>query len=148
MKPVLLVVAFSLACLSIAQHAGEATRQLIGTWKYDVSSMKLELNAKGKASMRDPKAKESMAGMEKQLASSLKTMTLAFKSNRSVVISSGGKTVGSGTWTLHGRDVNVVMTNARQATPRMTLAKDGKTIHTVYSDPNFGEGKIDLVKKS
>ena len=51
-----------------------------------------------------------------------------------------------GTWSIQGRAVKVIMTNAAQKTPAMEISKDGKRIHTTYSDPNFGVGKVDLVR--
>ncbi len=156
------MIAFCLICVVPAQksahshstsvhHALSPAQQLVGSWAYDVATMKLEVNAKGQKTLDDPihgsDARRFVANMQRKLAAALKTMTITFKADRSVVIKGGNPPAeGTGGWIVTGRKVKVVMTDTKQKTPQMELATDGARIHTVYSDPNFGVSKVDLVK--
>jgi hypothetical protein len=144
-------IALLCLCCAMAQRTKTPAQALVGKWKYDVSTMHLELNAKGRQMLKDPKngakAKDFLAKFQKQLATMLKTMKLTFKSDRTMTVDAGNPdNVQTGTWSVNGQSVKVIMTNAAQQTPRMEISKDGKRIHTTYSDPNFGLGKVDLVR--
>jgi hypothetical protein len=145
-----LLLAVSLACAQKPKPATPAD-QLIGIWKYEVTTLKVEPNAKTKAAMNDPKtgkqAKEMMSRLQKSLATMLKPLKLTFKSDMSFVISTlNPNEKRMGTWNIHDRHVHVVMTDGGQATPEMEIDKTGKRIHATYSDPDFGLAKVDLVR--
>lgn len=135
----------------VAAQSKTATHQLLGTWKYDLKTMALEPNAQVKKEMSDPKKgpqiKQVMKELRENLSATLQTMRLTFKADRKVSIVGGSPPSESlGMWTLKGRSISILMTNTKQKTPLMELDKDGKRIHTIYSDPQFGVGKVDLVK--
>jgi hypothetical protein len=149
MRIITLSAALLCVCTGLAQKS--PAQLLVGKWKYDVSTMRLELNAKGKQMTSDPKdgpkAKQFLAKFQKQLAEMLKPMKLTFKADRTMSIHAGDPSKSTlGTWSIQGRSIRVIMTDARQKTPAMEITKDGKRIHTVYSDPGFGVGKVDLVR--
>lgn len=142
-----------LVTLAFAQKAKAPSPadQLIGTWKYDIATLKIEPNAKARAYLNDPKtgkqAKESLARLQKSLVTMLKPLKLTFKRDMAFVISSANPSEKKmGTWNIHDRHVHVVMTDGGQATPEMEIDKTGKRIHTTYTDASFGAAKIDLVR--
>jgi hypothetical protein len=142
-----------LAALASAQKAKAPSpvEQLLGTWKYDVATLKIEPNAKTKAYLNDPKsgkqAKETMSRLQTSLVKMLKPLKLTFKRDMSFVIATDKPSEKKmGTWNLHDRHVHVVMTDGGQATPEMEIDKTGKRIHTTYTDEGFGVAKVDLVR--
>jgi hypothetical protein len=150
MKALPTVIIAALLCSAGAQK-GDAAHQIVGKWKYDIATMKLEPNAEGKKALNDPKngdqTRKFVAQMQQRLADGLKGATVTFKADKTVLIMAGKPVVEkTGTWSVSGRSINVIMTDASVRTPKMDLDKSGKSIHTAYFDPNFGTGRIDLVR--
>ncbi|HWA84064.1 MAG TPA: hypothetical protein VG820_11540 [Fimbriimonadaceae bacterium] len=142
-----------LAALAIAAYGQKSpvTVSPVGTWKYDVATLRLEPNEAAKRELNDPKrgkqAQEMMQKMKSSLAETLKTMRIAFKADHKLVITSTklpDKLLG--TWSMTGLKIKVIMTDAKQQTPDLALAKDGKHIVATYADPSFGVGKVNLVR--
>ncbi|HVT13512.1 MAG TPA: hypothetical protein VHE55_14705 [Fimbriimonadaceae bacterium] len=148
-RTILVLLAAFLFGTALAQR-GLATSP-VGTWKYDIATLHLELNDAGKKELNDPKhgnqSREKMAQLKANLAKTLKTMTITFKADHKVVVTSTmfqDKLLG--TWTMNGLQIKVLMTNVKQQTPDMAIAKDGKHIVATYTDPRFGVGKVTLVR--
>lgn len=148
----LLVLFLFLVGSVLAQKPKAPAQAVVGAWKYDVTTLKLELNEAAQKQTNDPKhgkeAREMIQKMKAGLTQTLKTMTITFKGDHTLVITtttSPNKLLG--TWTIDGRNVKVLMTNVKQQTPHMEMAKDGKRILTTYTDPSFGVGKVSLVRR-
>jgi hypothetical protein len=136
-----------LATAAVAQSG-----KLPGTWQYDLSSIRLELNATIRKEMADPKkAKEIdavVAQLKQTLAKQLRTMKLVFEPNHRVTVYGGDPPhKAGGHWSMKGQVVTVVMDDRGRPSPRMELDKTGKRIHVLYADARFGAGKADLVKR-
>src|SRR5437870_3255329 len=103
MKPLSILLALAITGAAASHQSKTPAQQVVGTWKYDVSTMKLEPNEKGKKQLNDPKtgaqAKAFVAKMQKGLKTMLVTMKITFKADNTLAISGGtppSKT--SGTW--------------------------------------------------
>lgn len=144
-----------IACLSLAaayalgQAASE--KQVVGSWKFDTKTLKIEWSAEAKAYANDPKsgtqAKGAMAKVKTDLAKLYGTLTWTFKPNHTFVIA--GKTPKdkqTGTWLLYGRKVTVVLTDASHPVPAIEIDKSGKSMHTTFKESGMGTATVDLVK--
>jgi len=136
-------------CPGFAGQTKNPARALVGTWRYDLDSIRLDLSAKAISKEKARLGKNYRPSTLRQEAEGgLKPILVSFRANRTLVISMVGRPVSqSGTWTLSGRTIKVVMTNLRQKTPSMTLAPNGKRIHVVDTEPGLGVIRVDLVKR-
>lgn len=151
-RPIPLFLLAALVASAWAQKPKTPAQSVVGAWRYDVTTLKLELNKEAQKHASDPQhgkeAREMIQKMKASLTETLKTMTITFKGDHTLVITtttSPNKLLG--TWTVDGRSVKVLMTNVKQQTPHMELAKDGKHILTTYTDSSFGVGKVTLVRR-
>lgn len=151
MRASVLFLLFLAAGISSAQHRSKAPSP-VGTWRYDLASLKVTPNDQAKREMaKDPKKAEQYNKVVVQLIAGLKAqlkiMKLVFKPNKSfVVLVTKPQTQTLGTWSMTGSTIHVIMVDAKQPTPRMELSKDGKRIITNYSDARFGTARADLVR--
>jgi hypothetical protein len=128
-------------CLPFAQVNNSAQKQIIGVWKYDLNSLKVEVPASGKAASKTQNGKQIQAELKKALA----TTALTFKPGRRLIVTeTNPPATAVGTWNLKGRTITVVMTNARSQTPRLELSKDGKHIFSTLTIQGAGTARISL----
>ncbi|MBC8064532.1 MAG: hypothetical protein H7Y17_06865 [Chlorobia bacterium] len=144
----LFCVCFFSATLSFAGLQLES--KVVGTWKYDTKSIRVELSAESKAKFKkEPKkAQAAINQMKGQMATLIAPMTVMFNKDSSFLVFRGTQMEGlKGRWSIKGRSIRVVMDNAAQKVPELTLSSDGKRIQTAYRQASFGVGRVDLVKK-
>lgn len=132
------------------QQASIVERQLVGTWVYDTKTVRINLNATSQKQVANAGAqgKAQLEEMKQGLANIVGRMTLTFQANHVFVAElTGVKDKNLGKWSLRDRDIVVVMEKKDQKVPKMTLAKDGKRITTIYEEPTLGQGLIDMIRK-
>jgi hypothetical protein len=131
---------------------GQGTKsQLWGSWRYDVKSMKITFNAatKKRIQKEGPGASARIEQMKQGLAKQLGIMTITFaRDGRIQVAMDGYPTKLFGNWTLKGKQIKVVMDDKSQKPPQLELLPGGKKIRASFSQPSFGSGAVNLLKKS
>ena len=136
---------------ALAQHASHRAQAPVGTWKYDVASVRVVPNAATQAKLGDPKqaaaTKAMLAKIKAEAVQSLRPMRLVFKANRQfTLLGEKGQVVAYGIWNLYGDTIKAVAGNMKESTPTLELTKDKTRIHATFSDPGFGSLKTDLVR--
>lgn len=137
-------------CLAAVALGHDGPQTPVGTWKYDVSSLEIVPNKEIRADLKNPKTAKKTKAMVAQIKSgasqTLKGLRIVFKADqRMTVLGDKGQQMTSGTWSMAGSTIKLVMMNIRQPTPQLTLSKDKKRIHATISEPAFGTVRVDLV---
>lgn len=145
----MLGILLTLAALVMGQASSE--QQVVGTWKFATATLKIEWSAKAKAYAKDPKtaaqAKTSMANAKAGIANLFATYRWTFKPNHTFVLAGkDAKQKKTGTWSLYGSNLRVVMTNAGEKVPELSVDKGGKRIRATLKEPEIGTATVDLVK--
>ena len=139
----------STACLLALPNFGLGAKQsaasrLVGTWRYDIQSVKIVTDPKLLEAMRrDPKtASQAPALIAKAKAQILKLIApirFGFKANGRVVVSSiRDATKKMGKWRLNALRIQVTMDDPKQQTPKMELNPTGRRITVSYFGAGFG----------
>lgn len=148
--PILHLLGLAIALVGGPQPvSGE--KRVVGTWKVDLTSLKMELTPEAKRQL-DAQKKVKLEDLKKQLAKNLAPITYTFKANHVFLVtlaSVGNQTPQTvqGTWSMAGQRITIKMSGPNRSAPEMELTKDGKRIHTIYRQANFGTGKADLIRK-
>ena len=147
-----LLLALCLIFLSGCQDGAEdMTAKVVGTWKYDTDTLRLELAPDLRKDM-EAHGDKGAAAMEKSKAGLIKSVqSLVFVFNADGTMQFGmAKTpempIAKGKWFARGRSINLEMITPGQTVPDMTIEPDGQRIKTVTKG-DFGAGYIDLVKQ-
>lgn len=130
----------------IAWPAEDLTPKLLGSWKYDVATLKLDLDPNVKKAIKGDTAKKS--AMDEQVGkmkSNLKRLTITFKRD-GTMLAVDGKNSAPATWILKGDRVITKINGGTREGPSMTLQKDGKKLKMSYFANGMGTISCFLIK--
>lgn len=141
------------AVLGIAGfQAKPMEKQLVGAWRYDIKTIKMELSPEARASAEKQSGKAAVDAQLQAGIRSLKQMlgpiVITFKSDHRFSLTAPGvQRKVTGKWSISGRSVQTKLDQPGPPAPEMTLSADGKRIKTLYRQPGFGTGIVYLVRK-
>lgn len=153
----LISLGLCLTLLTGCQRGGGAApdepteEQLVGKWKYDLESFRVELdpNLQAKGELESGKAgfQKEVAQLKADLKKMVSPLVMSFEADhRFSVTTSGSSRPVRGVWKLTGKSLSVVMDRPGQSTPQMALSSDGKRILTEFDRFGWGKSFAEMVK--
>ena len=126
-------------------------KQVVGKWKYDLKSFKVELDpnlqAKGELESGKDGFKKEVDMLMVDLKNMVGPLVMNFEANHEFsVIAPGTSKPVRGRWSLKGSTLIIAMDRPGQSTPKMSLSADGKRIRTEFDRFGWGKSFADLVK--
>ena len=140
-----------LAYSAVCAFAESADAKVVGSWKYDIASFRVQIDPKVRADAEQKqgkvKVREQIESFMQGLKKSVAPMVVSFKKDHTVKITAPSlQKPLTGKWSLKGNVLAVTMNELRKA-PDMKLLPGGKRIRTTFAQPGFGTGYADLVRQ-
>lgn len=139
-----------LALAAVGAQLGATARKIVGKWRYDVKSIRIEFapEVKKKLATAKPSEKKRTEAAIADLKKFMGRLRLEFLPDHQFLLRvEGDKEVKRGKWSLSGKSITVTMHDGMMTQPQMTLSNDNKTIRAASTFPGFGTGYANLTKQ-
>lgn len=140
----------AVALAVVGCQPGAAKTDVVGTWRYDVRSLKLELNdqAQHEVTKEGEKGRQIMAKVMDDMAKTIAPIRFEFAADGTATVSAEGlPQSATGKWKIEGNRLVISGMPTQAAPADMTFTSDRNRILTTYRDENVGTATVDLVRQ-